>query len=68
MKLTQQNAQEELLNLRLDQGLTQDRLSNLTGVSRATIINIEKGNSKPGATTLFNLNKYIKTLPEDAKI
>ena len=68
MQLTQENAQEEILNFRLRYGITQEKLSELSGVSRATITNIENGKLKPRVTTLYNLNEYIKKFPEDSKI
>ncbi len=67
MRLTRENAQKELFNFRIDHGITQERLSELSGVSRPTITNIERGEFKPSATILFRLNEYIKKFPENDK-
>ncbi len=63
MKITQTNAEKELLNFRLKHGVTQEKLSDKTGISRATIVNIESGNRKPGVMTIFKLNEYLKLFP-----
>lgn len=46
---------ESLRQLRDDRGLTLDQLSRATGVSRAMISKIERGDSMPTATTLGRL-------------
>ena len=63
--ITQENAKTEILKIRTKYGLTQENLSDLSGVSRPTITNIEKGNIKPQATTLFKLNEYLKRIGEE---
>lgn len=67
MELTRENAQKELFNFRTRFGVTQEKLSELSGVSRPTITNIERGEFKPSAMILFRLNKYIGTFPENDK-
>lgn len=56
------NAKEELVKFREAHGITQERLSVKTGLSKTTIVNIENGKLKPHATTIFKINKYIKTV------
>lgn len=63
MKLTFDNAQEKLLEFRLVNKITQEKLHDKTGVSRPTLTGIENGTLKPQSMTLFKLNKYIETFP-----
>ncbi len=67
MKLTRENAQEKLLEFRHTNQITQDKMYEKTGVSRPTLTGIENGTLKPQAMTLFKLNKYIGTFPENGK-
>lgn len=57
MLITSDNASIELLKFREKHGITQDQLSERSGVSKPTIIDIEKGRKKPRATTVFKLNR-----------
>ena len=59
MELTRDSAKTELLQFRERQGLTQEKLSEKSGVAKGTIIAIEAGKKKPQATTIFKLNKYL---------
>ncbi|WP_156288777.1 helix-turn-helix domain-containing protein [Oceanobacillus salinisoli] len=44
-----------LVNIRKERGLSLDKVSNLTGVSKAMLAQIEKGNSNPTVTTLWKI-------------
>lgn len=48
------------------QGLTQEQLAEAVGVSRQTIIAIEKGNYEPSLGLAFKLTKYFSTKGESA--
>lgn len=61
MKINTENASKELLRFREKHGITLDKLVDKSGVSKPTIINIEKGRIKPQAVTVFKLNKYLLT-------
>lgn len=61
MKITTENARTELLRFRENYGISINKLVEKTGLSKPTIIGIEKGRFKPQATTIFKLNEYIKT-------
>jgi DNA-binding XRE family transcriptional regulator len=61
MKINTENANKELLRFREDNGITINKLVEKTGVSKPTIIGIEKGRLKPHVTTIFKLNEYLKT-------
>lgn len=67
MKLTRENAQEKLLEFRDSHQITQEKLQEKTGISRPTLTGIENGTLKPQAMTLYRLNKYIKTFPDNDK-
>ena len=67
MKLTKENAQEKLLEFRHSHKITQDKLQEKTGVSRPTLTGIENGTLTPQAMTLYKLNKYIETVPDNEK-
>lgn len=61
MKITRENASTELFTFRAKFNITQEKLSEKTGISRATIVAIERGKKEPRANTLFKINEYIKT-------
>ena len=46
-------------------GFTQDELADLVGVSRQTIISLEKGKYDPSIRLAFKLSKTLKTAIED---
>lgn len=54
-----------LKELREQHGLTQDELAELVGVSRQTIISLEKGKYDPSIKLAFKLSKVLKTAIED---
>ncbi len=51
--------------LRLNRGLTQEELAEKTGVSRQTVIAIEKGNYTPSVELALKLAKVFKVPVED---
>jgi putative transcriptional regulator len=50
--------------LRKKQKITQEDLADATGVTRQTIIAIEKGNYTPSVTLALKIAKYFKTSVE----
>lgn len=54
-----------ILDLRTEQGVTQQELADAVGVSRQTIIAIEKGNYTPSVTLALALATYFDTHVED---
>ncbi len=54
-----------ILDLRTTQGVTQQELADAVGVSRQTIIAIEKGNYTPSVTLALELATYFDTHVED---
>ena len=50
---------------RLDQGLTQEELADRAGVTRQTIIALEKGNYTPSVALALKLAKIFKCSVED---
>lgn len=51
--------------LRTTNGMTQEELAEKTGVSRQTIIAIEKGNYSPSVLLALKIAKTFKTSVED---
>ena len=51
--------------LRSKRGATQEELAEALGVSRQTIISIEKGNYTPSVQLALKLAKFFKTPVED---
>lgn len=47
--------QNRLIEKRADLGLTQQKLADLLGVSRQTIISVENGKHDPSLTLAFNM-------------
>jgi len=60
MEITRDNAKTELYNFRMKNNITQEKLSDKTGVSRPTIVSIEKGRIQPRANTLYRINEFVK--------
>ncbi len=54
-----------LEHLRLKNGITQEELAEAVGVSRQTIISIEKEHYNPSIILAFKLSKYFKTSIEE---
>lgn len=65
MKLTISNAKNKLPEFRGEHGKTLKFVSEQTGVAVSTLISLEKGSVKPQATTVYKLNKYLKTFLEE---
>ena len=65
MTINRKTASDGLLKFRESHGITQDRLSEKTGISKTTIVNIETGKIKPQATTVYKINEYIKTVESE---
>lgn len=56
-------------HLRLSKNITQEQLAGAVGVTRQTIIAIEKGNYTPSVTLAIKIAKYFnKTVEEIFKI
>jgi len=60
MEITRENAQIELYKFRAKNDVTQEKLSERTGVSKPTIVSIEKGRIQPRANTLHRINEFVK--------
>ena len=54
-----------VLRLRTKREITQEELAKALGVSRQTIIAIEKGNYTPSVSLALNLASFFKTTVED---
>lgn len=50
----------EVNTLRLERGVTQEELAVALGVTRQTIIAIEKGNYSPSIHLVLNIARYFK--------
>jgi putative transcriptional regulator len=55
----------EIKNMRSKQNVTQEQLANAAGVSRQTIIAIEKGNYTPSLMLAMQLAKFFKISVEE---
>ncbi len=49
---------------RCAQGITQEKLAEAVGVSRQTIISLEKGNYVPSVSLAIKIARYFKTSVE----
>ncbi|NIA28830.1 MAG: helix-turn-helix domain-containing protein [Actinobacteria bacterium] len=61
MLLTKINTGKDLMEFRIQNGVSQEKLSENTGVSVHTIIGIEKETREPQAVTIYKLNQYLST-------
>jgi putative transcriptional regulator len=57
--------QNQIKKLRLQRNVTQEELAEAVGVSRQTIIAIEKGNYVPSLLLAMQLAKFYKARVED---
>jgi putative transcriptional regulator len=55
----------QIKEIRLDHNITQEQLAESVGVSRQTIIAIEKGNYTPSLSLAMQLAKFFKTTIEN---
>lgn len=55
----------QVYNLRLNAKITQEELARTVGVTRQTIIAIEKGNYTPSVLLALKIAKYFKKHVED---
>ena len=55
----------QVQKLRIDKGLTQEDLATSVGVSRQTIIAIEKGNYTPSIILALKISRFFKVTVED---
>lgn len=62
--IDKKNADSKLFDLRAKHGITQEKLSTDTGISRTTIANIENDKLSPHATTIYKLNEFFKKYGE----
>jgi len=60
----EENISNSVYDLRLKKGLTQEELADLIGVTRQTIIAIEKGNYTPSVLLALKFAKLFK-MPVD---
>jgi len=51
----------KIKNLRLDEGISQEKLAEFVNISREHISCIERGKHLPTIETLYNFAKYFKT-------
>lgn len=61
MELNKENASSTLLEFRDKHKITQEKISEKTGISRPTISGIETGRLTPQTMTIYKLNKFIKS-------
>ena len=61
--ITQETASKDLSEFRIKYNFTLEKLQEKTGISRPTLIGIEKGTIKPQASTLHKLNNFIDLYP-----
>jgi transcriptional regulator with XRE-family HTH domain len=54
-----------LKTLRIKQDLTQDKLAEISTLERTFISMMERGNSQPSLTTIFELAKALKMKPSE---
>lgn len=54
-----------LKKIRQEQGLTQQQLAELSGVSRISIVRYESGDVVPGGTNLIKLSNALKCSAEN---
>ena len=52
-------------NLRTQRGLTQEELANKVGITRQTVISVEKGNYTPSVLLALKIASVFKTPVED---
>ncbi len=50
---------EKIKELRKEKGLTQEELAKATGITCASIINIEKGHNTPSPTSLYKISEAL---------
>ena len=50
---------------RREAGITQEKLANKVGVTRQTIIAVEKGNYTPSVSLALSLSRFFKVRVED---
>ncbi len=63
--MSKETLDNHIQTFRLEKGITQEELATLVGVSRQTIISIEKGNYVPSLELAFALSKVFKTPVEN---
>ncbi len=57
---TRLEIQNDLSSLRAREGITQQELADAVGVTRATVIALEKGNYNPSLELAFRLSGYFR--------
>ena len=62
--MTKKILNNHIQKYRQEKNLTQEALAELVGVSRQTIISIEKGNYVPSLELAFSLSEIFKTTVE----
>ena len=55
------NIENKISDLRLRKGVTQQELADSIGVTRATIIALEKGSYNPSLELAFRLSRHFRT-------
>ena len=54
------NLKNNIKEMRADKGITQEQLADAVGVSRQTIVAMEKGNYTPSLLLAMQITKYFK--------
>jgi len=57
--ITKENAKTRLLDYRLENNITQTKISEKSGISLPTISGIESGSLTPQSMTIHKLNRYF---------
>ncbi len=65
MPRIESHLKNQIAELRGAKGITQQELADKLGVTRATIIALEKGNYNPSLELAFRLSKVFKTKIEE---
>ncbi len=60
-----ENVQNEVLNMRQKASVTQEEFARAIGVTRQTVIAIEKGNYTPSVLLALNIAKFFKKPVEE---
>lgn len=55
----------KLREVRTERGVTQEQLAEAVGVTRQTVISIEKGNYTPSVALALRISKYFNVIVED---
>jgi len=65
MEITRENAKDRLREFRDRNGKTLADVCLKSGVSISTLIAIEKGTAEPQSKTIYKLNQYLGSFPDE---